>query len=376
MSLNHPDVSDRLFSYLDGCLDEDLWWQVQAHLESCGSCSDELAAMRAVTCALRQAGRDDLAATAGVERYGCPGAEELTLHEALQADHPTTEGEWITRHLEACLRCQHEVDLIHLMRLALSEPSAAVAPQELSVGVEERLMARVRQGTGADRQTARLGRFPLLSPSFLWRAALGVGFAGAVWGIIQLQQGPVLVAKRSVEQGVRGFQPSLSSPGTRERPPHGPGEPKTGVARVESPIVSPIPMQPSLPPLVPAKQGEALKVLILPTLTRPGLRSAVAAGLVDQLETVQPPDQEFPSEPSIDDLTANRRLGRLFGVRYILEIDVKEQPSGYLIVLRAADTETGGVVAKREGSPSEKEALTAVASRLARELQRELRARP
>ena len=66
----------------------------------------------------------------------------------------------------------------------------------------------------------------------------------------------------------------------------------------------------------------------------------------------------------------------LFGVRYVLEINVKARPSGYLVVLRAADTETGGVVAKREGSASEEGDLAAVAWRLARELQQELRARP
>jgi hypothetical protein len=65
----------------------------------------------------------------------------------------------------------------------------------------------------------------------------------------------------------------------------------------------------------------------------------------------------------------------LFGVRYVLEVDVKEKPLGYLVVLRAADTETGGVVAKREGSASDQAGLAAVASRLAKELQQELKAR-
>ena len=98
-------------------------------------------------------------------------------------------------------------------------------------------------------------------------------------------------------------------------------------------------------------------MLILPTPTRPGLRSAVAAGLQDELGTVLPPDRDFPPEHSVDDLTANRRLGRLYGVRYVLEIDVKETRSGYLVVLRAADTETGGVVATREGSVADEGAL-------------------
>ena len=134
--------------------------------------------------------------------------------------------------------------------------------------------------------------------------------------------------------------------------------------------------RPSLPPLVPAKQGEALTVLILPTPTRPGLRSAVAAGLQDELGTVLPPDRDFPPEQSVDDLTANRRLGRLFGVRYILQIDVKEARSGYLVVLRAADSETGGVVASRERHAAEEAALGPIAGQLAKELQEELRARP
>ena len=117
-------------------------------------------------------------------------------------------------------------------------------------------------------------------------------------------------------------------------------------------------------------------MLILPTPTRPGLRSAVAAGLQDQLGTVVPPDRDFPPEQSVDDLTANRRLGRLYGVRYVLEIDVKDTRSGYLVVLRAADTETGGVVATRERQAAEQGDLAVVANRLANELRRELLARP
>ena len=360
MSSIHPDICDLLPSYLDGCLDENLRRQVQAHLESCGSCSEELAAMSAMTRALRQAGQDDLAATTEVERYGCPGAEELALYEAQEASHPRAGGEWIARHIETCPRCQHEVDLIRLMTLQLSEPGGTVAPQSLSAQVEERLMARVRQGIGADHRTAGLSRFPSLNPSFLWRAALGVGCtaAVAVWGIMQLQSDPVLVTNRLSDRDVRAVQPLPSSPVGPQQQPQG------------------APERSSLPPLVPAKQGEALKVLILPTPTRLGLRSAVAAGLGDRLETVQPPDREFPPGPSVDDLTANRRLGRLFGVRYILEIDVKEQRSGYLVMLRAADTETGGVVAERGEQTMEEGALAAVASRLARELQQELLARP
>jgi hypothetical protein len=134
--------------------------------------------------------------------------------------------------------------------------------------------------------------------------------------------------------------------------------------------------EPALPPLVPAKQGEPLKVLILPNRSRPDLRLAVAAGLQEDIGTLQPPEREFPPEPSIDDLTANRRLGRLFGVRYVLEIGVREEASGYRVVLRAADTDTGGIVAKREGQVAEQAELAAVASRLADELRRELRTRP
>jgi hypothetical protein len=133
---------------------------------------------------------------------------------------------------------------------------------------------------------------------------------------------------------------------------------------------------PSLPPLVPAKQGEPLKVLILPNRSRPDLRLAVAAGLQEDIGTLQPPEREFPPEPSIDDLTANRRLGRLFGVRYVLEIGVREEASGYRVVLRAADTDTGGIVAKREGSVAQERELAVVASRLADELRRDLLARP
>ena len=102
----------------------------------------------------------------------------------------------------------------------------------------------------------------------------------------------------------------------------------------------------------------------------------VASALQDQIELVQPPDREFPADPSVDDLTANRRLGRLFGVRYVLEIGVREEASGYHLVLRAADTDTGGVVATREGSASQEKELTAVAGRLARELRQQLQATP
>jgi hypothetical protein len=134
--------------------------------------------------------------------------------------------------------------------------------------------------------------------------------------------------------------------------------------------------EPALPPLVPAKQGEPLKVLILPNRSRPDLRLAVAAGLQEDIGTLQPSEREFPPEPSIDDLTANRRLGRLFGVRYVLEIGVRQEASGYHLILRAADTDTGGIVGTREGSVTQERELAMVASRLAKELQGELRARP
>lgn len=360
MSSIHSDICDRLFSYLDGRLDEDLRRDIQAHLERCGSCSEELAAMRAMTCALQQAGQGDLAVTAEGERYGCPRTDELTVYAGQEDSHPSAESEWVTRHLDTCSRCQHEIDLVRLMTLQLSEPSGSVTPESLVAQVEERLMARVRQGRDVDHRIAAQSRLPSLSLSFLWRAALGVGCATvvAVWGIMQLQSGQVPVAKRSSDQDVRTTQPSPPpSAGLQQQPQE---------TRERS----------SLPPLVPAKQGEALTVLILPTSARLGLRSAVAAGLGNRLKTVQPPDREFPPEPSVDDLTANRRLGRLFGVRYILEIDVKEQPTGYLVLLRVADTETGGVVAKRGEQTSKEGALAAVADRLARELQQDLLARP
>jgi hypothetical protein len=242
------------------------------------------------------------------------------------------------------------------MTLQLSESNDTVVPQRLAVQVEERLMARVRQGGGANHRTAAQSRLPSLSLSFLWRAALGVGCAAVVvvWGIVQLQSGPVLTTKRSNED-IRAVQPVPSSPA---EPPQRPEK-----TRERS----------SLPPLVPAKQGEVLlKVLILPSLTGLELRSAVAAGLGDRLKAIQPSDREFPPEPSVDDFTANRRLGRLFGVRYVLEIDVKTQPSGYLVMLRAADTDTGGVVATRKAQTSQEKALPTVVSRLAKELQQAL----
>ncbi len=420
MSSIHPDISDRLLSYLEGRLDEESRRQVQVHLEACGSCAEELAAIRAIAGAIRRAGQDSLAANAAVDRYGCPGAEELTSYELQEAAHPTEASDWIGRHLKGCSRCQHEVDLIRLIRLELSEPSVAVAPQDLSARVEERLMARVRQGERAGLRIPFMPRLTSLRGPILARVALGVALAAAVavWGLIQFQRGPVLVAQRSSEQEARGTRPPPPPVVTPQRQPEEAREPKirltptpteapsprasspSVVARVEPPAPPSSPsvwqpelalpsaaererrapatplIQPSLPPLVPAKQGEALKVLILPIPNRPGLRSAVAAGLEAQLGTVQPPDREFPPGPSVDDLTANRRLGRLFGVRYVLEIDVKEKPLGYLVVLRAADTETGGVVAKREELVSEEGALAAAASRLAKQLQQELKGRP
>lgn len=360
MSSIHSDICDRLLLYLDGRLDEHQRRYVQVHLEGCESCSEELAAMKVMTRALRQAGQDELTASADVERYGCPGVEALTAY-AQEAPYQQANSGWIARHLETCPRCRYEIDLIRLVTLQLSGSSGIVTPQDLSARVEERLMARVRQGIGADYGTAAQNRFPSWNPSFLWRVALGVTFAAgiATWGIIQFERSPVLVTTRSSDQDVRTVQPPPSSPTLQAQPPS----------------VSPSP-QPTLPPLIPAKQGEVLKLLILPTPIRSELRSAVTAGLQDRFETVQPPAREFPPEPSVDDLTANRRLGRLFGVRYILEIDVRKQPSGYLIMLRAADTETGGVVAKREERVLEEKALTMVAGRLAQELQQELLARP
>lgn len=199
------------------------------------------------------------------------------------------------------------------------------------------------------------------------------------------------------------FGEATRTPGrmTMESPSHPPPRPPSSVvAKVEAPLLPPpasgvpfrldaplaskrggplqaAPAMPSrLPPLVPAKQGEPLKVLILPITSYPALRASVAAGLQEQLETVQPTEREFPAEPSVDDLGANRRLGRMFGVRYVLGIDVTKARSGYLIALRAADTETGGLVATRQGLVQDEGALPAAATRLAKELQQELRARP
>lgn len=418
----HPDISDRLLSYLDRRLDEQDSRQVQEHLASCGACSEELAAIRAVTVALRQAGRDSRAADVAADRYGCPGPEELFSYERRGANPPTVESDWVSQHLEACQRCQHEVDLVHLMGRDLQEAAMPVTPRDLSAKVEGRLMARVRQGKGADHGTSLLNRLPSFGRYFVARAALGIGLAAAiaVWGLLHLRSDPVLVAQRGSEQEVRPVTPSVSSPGaSREGPQISPGtkrgstppvsepaSPRTSsptptvVARVEPPALPPPPPAvpliavappvteqakevparpsagPSLPPLVPAKQGEPLKVLILPNRSRPDLRSAVAAGLQEDIGTLQPPDRDFPPEPSIDDLTANRRLGRLFGVRYVLEIGVRQEASGYHLILRAADTDTGGIVAKRQGSASQERELAAVAGRLARELRQQLQATP
>lgn len=142
-----------------------------------------------------------------------------------------------------------------------------------------------------------------------------------------------------------------------------------------SPQATP-PMPSKLPPLVSAKQGEPLKVLILPIASHPGLRSAVAAVLHEQLETLQPPERDFPAEPSVDDLAANRRLGRMFGVRYVIGVDVTKMRSGYQVVLRAADTETGGIAVTREGLVQDEGALSMTSTRLAKELQQEIKARP
>jgi hypothetical protein len=125
--------------------------------------------------------------------------------------------------------------------------------------------------------------------------------------------------------------------------------------------------------LVPAKQAEPLKVLILPTPRRPEVRSAVAAGLRGQLGTLEPADREFPTGASVDDLAANRRLGRLFGVRYVLDVTVRDARPGYLVVLRAADTETGGIIARRVGRASDQGTIEVLAGQLARELRDALR---
>ena len=418
----HPEISDRLLSYLDRRLDEQDSRQVQEHLASCEACSEELAAIRAVTVALRQAGRDSRAADVAADRYGCPGPEDLFSYERRGANLPTVESDWVSQHLEACQRCQHEVDLVHLMGRELQEAAMPVTPRDLSAKVEGRLMARVRQGKGADHGTSLLDRLPSFGTYFVARAALGIGLAAAiaVWGLLHPRSDPVLVAQRGSEQEVRPVTPSVSSPGaSRQEPQISPGTkrgstppvsepapPRTSsptptvVARVEVPALPPPPPAvpliavappvteqakevparpsagPSLPPLVPAKQGEPFKVLILPIRSHPGLRLAVAAGLQEDIGTLQPPEREFPPEPSIDDLTANRRLGRLFGVRYVLEIGVREKASGYHLVLRAADADTGGIVAKREGSASQERELAVIASRLADELRRDLLARP
>jgi len=430
----HPDISDRLLSYLDGQLAEDLRRQVQEHLRGCKPCSEELLAVKAIARAMQQGSRESLTANALADRYGCPGPQELTLHEVGQADQQAEESDWIPRHLDACPRCQHEIDLIRLMRMETSEASSPVVPQDLSARVEERLMALVRQGKGADLRGPFMVLPAALSSRFLLRVAMGMGLAAAVavTGIVYLKRGPTIIAQRPSEQQARDFQsplpthptsspsvvarvepPALSRPAVQpqlplkpteraETPSPTPSQPSSpasppspsALARVQPSQIAPLPSatspgavrgsetpaasvaRPSLPPLVPAKQGEALTVLILPTPTRPGLRSAVAAGLQDQLGMVLPPERDFPAEQSVDDLTANRRLGRLFGVRYILQIDVKETRPGYLVVLRAADSETGGVVASRERHAAEEAALGPIAGQLAKELQEELRARP
>ena len=89
MASIHPDISDRLLSYLDRRLDEQDSRQVQEHLAGCGACSEELTAIRAVTVALRQAGRDSRAADVAADRYGCPGPEELFSYERRGANLPT-----------------------------------------------------------------------------------------------------------------------------------------------------------------------------------------------------------------------------------------------------------------------------------------------
>jgi anti-sigma factor RsiW len=208
-------------SYLDRRLDEQDSRQVQEHLASCGACSEELAAIRAVTVALRQAGRDSRAADVAADRYGCPGPEELFSYERRGANLPTVESDWVSQHLEACQRCQHEVDLVHLMGRELQEAAMPVTPRDLSAKVEGRLMARVRQGKGADHGTSLLDRLPSFGTYFVARAALGIGLAAAiaVWGLLHLRSDPVLVAQRGSEQEVRPVTPSVSSPGASRQEP-------------------------------------------------------------------------------------------------------------------------------------------------------------
>ncbi|MGH7428585.1 MAG: hypothetical protein ACREJ4_09585 [Candidatus Methylomirabilaceae bacterium] len=221
-------------------------------------------------------------------------------------------------------------------------------------------------------------RFASLGTLLLTRAALLVGLALAIglWGLLRFHGGQTLVAQRAPEREKRGVKDVKDAPAivAKAAPTEAPAvpalaQPAPSTSLAPAPGATP----PALPPLVPAKQGEPLRVLILPIPDRPGVRSAVAAGLREQLGTVEPPSREFPSGASVDDLVANRRLGHLFGVRYILDVAVNEGRSGYLVVLRAADAETGGIVARRDGRTSDEGTLEAVSERLAKELRQQLR---
>ncbi len=392
MPLIHAEFSDRLLSYLDGQLDEAGRREVQEHLEGCRSCSEEIAALVALVGPLRDAGRDVRGGGGAQDRYGCPRPDELTSHQTEAISGSGDESTWIARHLEACLHCQREVDLVRLMERELQRDAGPVASEELFAKVEARLLSRVRQGTDGGRPAALAARLRSLSTLLLTRAALLVTLAVVigVWGVFRFQGGPTIVAQRASDREAGGVRETPPTPvGTPrlpesappdQRPLRSPSGTPTIVAKVEpkdAPVVpsvaAPAATPRGLPPLVPAKQGEPLKVLILPTPQRPGVRSAVAAGLREQLGTLEPPDREFPIGASVDDLAANKRLGRLFGVRYILDVAVREARPGYLVVLRAADVETGGIVARREGHASDEGTLDVVAGRLAKELRDELR---
>jgi hypothetical protein len=297
------------------------------------------------------------------------------------------------------------------MERELQRESGPVATDALFAKVEDQLLGRVRQVMGGSVPTPRRSRFLSLGSLLLTRATLlsGLAVAIGVWGLLRFHGGGIPVAQRGTgreESDVKGapsHQTRLPGPPLAEqRPPRAPSGTPAVVAKAEpkqAPSVptnvgpsSPSPlavvatpdveqkarepvapgMTPGLPPLVAAKQGEALGVLILPTPDRPGLRSAVARGLRERIGTIEPPDSDFPPGASVDDLAANRRLGRLFGVRYVLDVVVSQAPSGYVVVLRAADSETGGIIASRQARPASDETVEAVAARLAKEMRQEL----
>jgi anti-sigma factor RsiW len=388
--LIHAEFSDRLLPYLDGQLGEAERREVQEHLEGCRSCSEEIAALRALVGPLRDAGRDVRGGGGAQDRYGCPRPDELTSFETETINGPGDESNWIARHLEVCLRCQREIDLTRLMERELRREADSVASEELFAKVEARLLSRVRQGTDGGKPSPLAARLRSLGTLLLTRAALLVSLAVVIglWGVLRFQTGPTIVAQRASDwkaSGVKETPPA--SGGTPRLPESAPPEDRSlrspsGTPTIPS-LAAPAPSSPSppapaatppgLPTLVPAKRGEPLKVLVLPTPHRPGVRSAVAAGLREHLETLEPFDREFPIGASVDDLAANKRLGLLFGVRYVLDVAVHEARPGYLVVLRAADAETGGIVARREGHTLDEGTLEAVAGRLAKELRDELR---